>query len=129
MDKKNNYSKEEINILDKYGIEKLKKLDITLKKLKNYVCNGDINVTDNDNKPIVQTHYGCFTIMMTPEALLINHSDGLKYMDSLDYTRVDNNKITDYVINKTSITINGKLDKNYKIQIVAMFKNPLKKNF
>lgn len=129
MDKKNNYSKEEINILDKHGIGKLKKLDVTLKKLKNYACKGDINVIDNNNKPIVQTHYECFIMTLSPKLLMIQHSNGSNNIDSLDYTMVDNNKITDYEINETSIIINGKLDKNYRIQIVTVFKNPLKKNF
>ncbi|MEY7998623.1 hypothetical protein AB8U03_00155 [Clostridium sp. Mt-5] len=125
MDKKNNYSKEEINMLSKYSIGKLKKLDAALKKLKNYACRGEINVIDDNNKPIVQTHYEYFIMSLTSELLFIKHNDGLNNIGSLDYTMVDNNKITDYEINKTSIIINGKLDENYRIQIVAVFKNPL----
>lgn len=128
MSEENNYSKKEVDILNKYNIERLKKLDTALKKLQNHSCRGEISiidVSDTSNKPIVQTHYEYFIMRMTPELLLIERNNGVNSMGSLEYTMVDNSKITDYKVNKTSIIINGELDGNYRIQIMAVFKNPL----
>lgn len=121
----NNF-KEELEIVRNNNIDKLLKLDKVLKKLKKYVCRGEVSIVDTKNSVICQTHFEYFTISVTSELIIIKRHNIDNNIGTLDYIHIDTNKIIDYEINQTSFILNGKLDDNYKMQILIVFKDELK---
>ncbi|MCY6372449.1 hypothetical protein [Clostridium ganghwense] len=115
--------KEDIKLINKIDIEKLKQLKDIIDKSQKYICRGEVNIISNNNEVLVQTHYEYFNIYFSEKTIMITRCNPEKEIDTLDHTNISVDKITDYEINSTSLTLNGELDENFKIQILIVFKN------
>lgn len=116
----NNF-KEDLEIVMKKDISKLVKLSDIIKKNENRVYRGEINILDNENNILSQTHYEFFTLILSEKLIMIERYSNENNATTLDYTNVSVDKITDYKISSTSFKLEGQLSENIKISILAVF--------
>lgn len=115
--------KEYIKVINEIDIRKLKELKKTIEKTTEYQCKGEVNILNNNNEILVQTHYEYFDIYFADPFIIMNRYNPTNGMATLDYVHISIDKISDYEIEDTSLKLNGKLDENTKIQISIVFKD------
>lgn len=123
----NNSFKEDMEIIKNKDINKILQLDKILKRIKNSICRGEVNIIGKDNNILSQTHYEYFSIFIDSEKIFIERYNCEKEMGTLDRTNVDATIITKYEVNPESLTLEGELSKDIKINILIVLKEPKNK--
>lgn len=116
----NNFKKD-LEIAKRKDINKLIKLYDVLRKNEKRVYRGEVNVIDSKNNILSQTHYEFFTLILSKNLIVIQRYNNKGSIEELDYTNVNADKITDYKITSTSLTLIGEFSQNVKIKILAVF--------
>ncbi|GAA0177037.1 hypothetical protein SH2C18_03350 [Clostridium sediminicola] len=115
--------KEYIKAINEIDLKKLKELKRTIEKTTEYQCKGEINILNNNDEVLIQTHYEYFDIYFSDPFIMMNRYNPTNGMATLDYVHISIDKISDYVIEDNSLMLNGKLDQNTKMQISIIFKD------
>lgn len=117
-----NTFREDMEIIANGNINKIVQLDKMLKKIKNGLCGGEINILDKERNVLVQTHYEYFTMFIHLNKIIIGRYNRADSIETLDYTNIDGSKITKYEVNNETLSLEGELDSNTIINILAVFK-------
>lgn len=120
--------KEDLEIIRSGRVKEIVELEKALKKLGNCMCRGEVNLVDKKtNKPIIQTHYEYFTIIITEGLVKLTNCNTINGNETLDYTMLNNIVLTSYSVSDTNIILECDLSEIYKINILVVFKDKIKK--
>ncbi|KEH89610.1 hypothetical protein Z965_02385 [Clostridium novyi A str. BKT29909] len=114
--------KKDLEIARRKDIKKLMELSKIIKNNDKRLYRGEINILDNNDNVLIQTHYECFKLIINELFIRIQPCNGKEDIGYIEYTEIkDVNKITDYKIDSTSIQLFGELSENVKVSILAVF--------
>lgn len=118
---------EDLEIVRNNRAKDLVKLEQAMKKISSHVCRGEVSLVDKRNKvPILQTHYEYFKVIIVDGFVKLDRCN-LKGEEFLDYTMINNVKITRYLASETNMVLEGDLNENLKLHILIVFKDKILK--
>ncbi|EDS77325.1 hypothetical protein CBC_A0790 [Clostridium botulinum C str. Eklund] len=114
--------KKDLEIARRKDIKKLMELSKIIKNNDKRLYKGEVNILDDKNNVLIQTHYECFKLIINELSIRIQPCKNKEDIGYIEYTQIkDTNKITDYKIDSTSIQLFGELSENVKVSILAVF--------